>query len=121
LATLRRSLSAARGLAIRDADFELIAESIAHIVWVAAVDGSVEYFNHRGADFTGCRGGRRGLGWLALIHPDDVERAECTWPDAAARDAPYAIEYRLRHHDGTYCWQACRALPVRDERKTVVK
>lgn len=69
-----REFEDGRALAITDADFELIAESIPHIVWVAAPDGAVEYFNHRGTQYTGLPyGAADGWEWLALIHPDDVQ------------------------------------------------
>ncbi len=32
----------------------------------------------------------------------------------ARNGAPYQIEYRLRHADGTYRWVLGRALPIRD-------
>ena len=117
-----REFEDGRALAITDADFELIAESIPHIVWVAAPDGSVEYFNHRGTEYTGLPyGAADGWEWLALIHPDDIERSERAWRDACAQDAPYGIEYRLRRYDGEFRWQVCRALPVRNELQEVVK
>ena len=38
---------------VNDIDFELIAESIPEIVWMAAPDGATEYFNERGTEYTG--------------------------------------------------------------------
>jgi hypothetical protein len=56
-----------RGRANGDADFEVIAESIPHIVRAAAIDGSVEYFNRRWRRLhPGCLLGpvTAGSGWL---------------------------------------------------------
>ena len=64
-------------------DFELIAESIPHIVWEAGPDGSTEYFNRFGTMFTGLPPeANYGWGWLSLIHPEDVERAQREWEQA---------------------------------------
>ncbi len=109
-------------IAVRDADFELIADSIPHIVWMAAPDGSTEYFNQRGTEYTGLpREANDGWNWLALLHPEDAERTARAWRDAVAREASYAIEYRLRRCDGEFRWHDCRALPVRNEDGEIVK
>ena len=105
-----------------DVDFRLIAESIPQIVWMAAPDGATEYFNERGTQYTGMpREVNDGWGRLQLIHPDDRDRAERLWREAVGREAPYAIEYRLRHDDGEHRWNECRAMPVRDADGRVIK
>ena len=38
-----------------EADFRLIAESIPHIVWISAPDGSTVYFNRQATKFAGSR------------------------------------------------------------------
>ena len=103
------------GLPARDAGFGLIADSIATPgLWTASADGSIEYFSQSGIEYTGLGSAARyGGGWLDLLHPEDAERAGGAWLDAVASEAPFAIEYRLRHDDGEFRWHACRALPVR--------
>src|SRR5438067_8012305 len=103
------------GRGLEHVDFELIAESIPQIVWMAAPDGAIEYFNERGTDYTGLpRGANDGWNWLNLIHPDDRAQAERSWREAVVRGTPYSIEYRLRRHDGECRWHDCRAMPVRN-------
>src|SRR5947209_1713195 len=103
------------GSVLRDADFELIAESIPQVVFMAAPDGTTEYFNQRGTEYTGLPPvASDGWNWLALLHPEDAERTERTWRDAVKRGAPYGVEYRLRRSDGEFRWHECRALPVRN-------
>ena len=105
-----------------DVDFELIAESIPQIVWMAAPNGAMEYLNQRGTQYTGMpREANIGWGWLQLIHTDDRDRAERSWREAVEREAPYAIEYRLRRDDGEHRWNECRAMPVRDAGGRVIK
>jgi diguanylate cyclase (GGDEF)-like protein/PAS domain S-box-containing protein len=110
MTSLPPDLAAAPG----DADFELIAESIPQIAWMAAADGSMVYFNHRGPQYTGVAGDAcDGWNWLALIHPEDAPRIEQAWRDAVATQMPCTVQYRLRRYDGEYRWQQCHALPVR--------
>jgi diguanylate cyclase (GGDEF)-like protein/PAS domain S-box-containing protein len=107
---------------VSDVDFELIAESIPQIVWTAAADGATDYFNERGTEYTGMpRQANDGWNWLALLHPDDRDRAERAWRDAVELEAPYAIDYRLHRHDGAYRWNECRAMPVRNADGQLVK
>lgn len=106
----------------RDRDFELIVDSIPYIVFIASRYGSTEYFNQRGIDYMGLpREKTRGWAWTAMLHDDDVERVAAAWAEAAAGEAPYEIEYRLRRHDGEFRWHQARALPVRARDGEVVK
>ncbi|MGZ6966030.1 MAG: PAS domain-containing protein, partial [Acidimicrobiia bacterium] len=64
----------------RTTAFELVAESIPHMVWVAASDGSTEYFNQQGRDYTGLTVEQTsGWGWLSVVHPGDVQRTREAW------------------------------------------
>jgi diguanylate cyclase (GGDEF)-like protein/PAS domain S-box-containing protein len=89
---------------------------------MAAPDGSTEYFNQRGTEYTGVpRAANDGWNWLLLLHPEDADRTARAWRHAVAHEAPYANEYRLRRSDGEFRWHDCRALPVRDTDGEIVK
>ncbi|GAB4227185.1 MAG: hypothetical protein Kow00121_55790 [Elainellaceae cyanobacterium] len=48
--------------------------------------------------------------WFARIHPDDLEAVKTANQDYLNQKTPYyAIEYRLRHRDGTYRWVTSQA------------
>jgi PAS domain S-box-containing protein len=95
-------------------DLSLIAESIPHIVWTASAGGATTYFNRRGTDYTGFpREANYDWDWVNLVHPDDAERAHVGWEHATTTETPYALEYRIRRHDGAFRWHAFRALPIR--------
>jgi diguanylate cyclase (GGDEF)-like protein/PAS domain S-box-containing protein len=112
----------ANGSSLTDADFRLIAESIPHIVWMAAPDGSTEYFNRQGTTYTGYPAdGTYGWNWVSLVHPDDADRARLAWEHATRTQTPYRLDYRIRRLDGEYRWHAFRGLPIRDQRGVVVK
>jgi PAS domain S-box-containing protein len=104
-------------VALIDPDFEMIAEAIPHIVWMASPDGATTYFNRQGSDYTGCpREANYDWDWVGLVHPDDAERARRGWEHATRTETPYALEYRIRRFDGAFRWHAFRALPMRDAR-----
>ena len=64
--------------------------------------------------------GEHGRSWATIIHPDDVEAVTVCFREAIQHDAPYAIEYRLRHADGSTRWVQGHAQPVRDAGGAVV-
>jgi PAS domain S-box-containing protein len=104
----------------RTTAFELVAESIPHIVWVAGSDGSTEYFNRQGRDYTGLTVEQTsGWGWLSVVHPADVQRTREAWVNATATGRRFEIEYRVRRVDGIFHWMTARALPMRVDSATV--
>ena len=106
----------------RDVDAELIAEAIPHIVWLATPDGSTEYFNRRGSEYTGLPPeANYGWDWVKLVHPDDADRARKGWEEATRTQTPFHMEYRIRGYDGLYRWHTFRAEVVRDCAGRVVK
>ena len=65
---------------LSDSDFQIVAEAIPHIVWIAAPGGATTYFNQQGCEYTGCpREANDGWGWVALLHPNDAEPARLAW------------------------------------------
>jgi diguanylate cyclase (GGDEF)-like protein/PAS domain S-box-containing protein len=107
---------------LTDAEFRLIAESIPHVVWTAAPDGSTQYFNRQGLDYAGYPvDALHEAGWGSLIHPDDVDLARAAWQEALAANTPYRVDYRVRRFDGEYRWHAIRGLPVHDSCGEVVR
>ena len=104
------------------ASLEAIAESIPHIVWLADPAGVTDYFNGRGAEYTGqSRRANYGWNWVTLVHPDDADRARVGWEHATRTVIPFTLSYRILRHDGQYRWHAFRALPVEDPDGHVVR
>jgi diguanylate cyclase (GGDEF)-like protein/PAS domain S-box-containing protein len=119
---VHRTVDAEAGIRPGRSDLELIAESIPHMVWMAGPDGSIEYLNGRGVEFTGLvPEAARGWAWARLVHPDDSDGVRRAWEQATQVGASYDAEYRIRRVDGQFRWHAFRALPVADERGAVVR
>ncbi|MDP9096541.1 MAG: PAS domain-containing protein, partial [Pseudomonadota bacterium] len=92
-----------------------LTDSIDQMVWSTRADGFHDFFNQRWYEYTGVPpGSTDGEGWNDMFHPADQERAWAMWHESLATGQPYRIEYRLRHHSGSYRWVLGRAQPVLD-------
>jgi len=99
-----------------------IIETIPTMVWSAAPDGSVDFFNPRWLDYTGLSPDQsRDWRWTAAIHPDDLSRLTDAWQSILVSGEPGETEARLRRFDGAYRWFLFRANPLRDESGKIVK
>lgn len=103
--------------------YRYLAESIPQLVWTADADGNCDYFNQNWCEYTGLTLEESlGSGWLAALHPDDVESAGQVWLNAVDEGTLYENEYRFkRAADGSYRWLLGRGLPLKDEQGVVVK
>jgi PAS domain S-box-containing protein len=113
---------AANGSSLTDSDLRFITESIPHIVWMAAPDGSTEYFNRQGTTYSGWPPEANcGWDWVSLVHPDDAIRARLAWGHATRTQTPFRLDYRIRRFDGEYRSHTFRALPFIDDRGALFK
>ncbi len=113
---------AAEQIAGSEAKFRAIADSMPQMVWSTTPDGYHDYYNARWYEYTGVPAGTTdGEGWNDMFHPDDQERAWTAWRHSLETGDPYQIEYRLRHHSGTYRWTLGRAMPIRDPGGRIIR
>jgi PAS domain S-box-containing protein len=102
--------------------FEVVAEAIPHIVWLADASGCTDYFNERGTEYTGLpRQAYYGWEWVKLLHPHDAERARFGWEHATRTATPFELSYRIRRSDGEFRWHTFPALPVRGRAGEIIK
>lgn len=88
----------------------------------ARPDGHGDFFNQRWLEYTGLSEAQlQGWGWVAPIHPDDVERLLEVWRSSLVSGAPVEEEARMRRRDGVYRWHMFRANALRDESGRIVK
>jgi formate hydrogenlyase transcriptional activator len=113
---------AAEALQASERDLRSIIRTIPTMVWSAAPDGSVDFFNPRWLDHTGLSPDQsRDWRWTAAIHPDDLSQLTDAWQSILVRGEPGETEARLRRFDGAYRWFLFRANPLRDESGNIVK
>ena len=121
--TERKKADAEKALRQTEQSFHALTEAIPQMVWTAAPDGALTYYNQRWHDYTGMSFEQtRGWGWKPVLHPDDLSRTLDRWTEAVRTGGNYQIEYRfLRASDKTYRWHLGRAFPVRADDGTVIK
>jgi PAS domain S-box-containing protein len=111
----------ARGRRSDDQQYRMLAESVPNLIWTADAAGTVDYCNGRFAEYTGEPADRLTAGWDRIVHPLDAAAVATAWRTAVGAGTPYRSEARLRRYDGGYRWHVMLAVPMRDERKAVVK
>ncbi len=93
--------------ALRDSEqhFRTLANWSSALIRTCAADMSCDYFNDPWLSFTGRTLAQElGNGWFEGVHPDDRQRGNETFAHAFATQQRFALEYRLRHVDGSYRW-----------------
>jgi two-component system CheB/CheR fusion protein len=102
--------------------FRQVVESLPQLVWTCQPEGPCDYLSPQWLAYTGVpESFQLGYGWLEQLHPDDRRRTIELWQDTAQRGDRFAIEFRLRRHDGAYRWFHTLATPLRDEAGHIVK
>ena len=102
--------------------FRTLADTMPQMVWSTLPDGFHDYYNKRWYEFTGVpEGSTDGEGWNDMFHPEDQERAWKVWRHSLETGEPYQIEYRLKHHSGSYRWTLGLALPIRDANGQIIR
>ena len=86
------------------------------MMWLGDAKGSVTFVNRKWLTFTGRRLREElGDGWVASVHPDDVQPCLEAFRAALADQRPFIIEHRLRRADGVYRWIAEYGLPLYED------
>jgi PAS domain S-box-containing protein len=110
--------------ALRESEhrFRQVVETLPQLVWTAGPDGGCDFLSRQCAEYTGIPADELlSLGWLYQVHPDDQASLVHAWQAAVATGADFAMEFRIRRHDGVYHWFDTRAVPLRDDKGVIVK
>jgi PAS domain S-box-containing protein len=99
-----------------------LADLMPQLIWAAAGDGTIDYYNSRVTQYVGVSQKPDGT-WRRgpLVHPDDLAITMAKWNHAISTGEPYTCEHRVHMVDGTYRWHLSRAEPVVDERTGEVR
>jgi PAS domain S-box-containing protein len=95
-----------------EARFRAMADSAPVLIWVAGTDRGCTFFNRGWLEFTGRTMAQElGNGWVEGVHPDDADRCIASYGTAFDHRREFALEYRLRRHDGEYRFVLDRGVP----------
>lgn len=93
-----------------------VADLLPQLAWSCRPDGYCDYLSRRWVAYTGIPEElHHGSGWLDAVHPDDRASTKAVWTAFVAGRSEYDVNYRLRRHDGEYCWFKTRGVLVRGE------
>jgi PAS domain S-box-containing protein len=102
--------------------FRALANTVPALIFVSTPGQGNTYSNERYQSFTGL--GREGLlgdAWRRVIHPEDHARVADAWSRSWATGQDYAVEVRVRRHDGVYRWHLTRGIPIHDAQGRIVQ
>ncbi|MDN4472997.1 hybrid sensor histidine kinase/response regulator [Demequina zhanjiangensis] len=112
---LTSSVQALEGTAARlrveQESLKAVAEAMPVPVWMQTSDREVLYSSAAMGDYLGYDP-RDGLSWDQAIHPDDLARANSLFENAVARPRGYAVELRIKRHDGAYRAHMVQVAPI---------
>lgn len=98
-----------------EARFRSLTELVPSFLWHMDPEGKSTVTNQQWCDYTGqtLEAAQNG-GWLATLHPDEVEETWRAFADALATGRTLELQHRIRRRDGTYRWFLIRHAPARD-------
>ena len=93
-------------------EYQLILESSPNMIWRANLTTECDYFNKTWLNFTGkTMEEEYGNGWIAGVHPDDLDRCVKIYLDHFKIQQAFEMDYRLMRYDGQYRWINDRGVP----------
>ena len=115
-----QSTLAAQALLHSDEVLRLVIDTIPTMAWTVRPDGTVDFVNQRW-HYTGLSFEEEMEEPTRAVHPEDLPRVMENWLAHMAAGESFEDEMRLRQADGKYRWFLVRTVPLRDERKNIVK
>lgn len=108
-------------LRVSETRFRTVSDTVPQLIWTNDAHGKAVYFNQRWFEYSGLSYWESvGLGWQAIVHPDDAMVSAARWQSALAHGETFDTEFRLRGGDGNYCWFIGRNIPLRNEQGRIV-
>ena len=99
-----------------------LANAMPQLVWMAAPDGTVHYYNNRLKEYDGAsETSEKNWDWSPLVHSDDFDDTREAWEKAVKTKTTYSVEHRVKMKDGTYRYHLSRAYPMFSNDDVVVQ
>jgi PAS domain S-box-containing protein len=118
----RKQVEADETLLARERELKLIINTLPTTAWSTDPAGNVDFLSDRWLSYAGITAAEgAGLGWGAVIHPDDAPALFAYWQRCLDTGEPCNTEARMRRVDGEYRWFLFLANALRDETGAIVK
>jgi PAS domain S-box-containing protein len=102
--------------------FQIMANGMQQLAWMAEADGSIFWYNQRWYDYTGTTLGQaEGWTWEKIHDPAVLPEVLKGWRHAIASGTPFDMEFPLRGADGGFRMFLTRVMPVRNAEGRVVR
>jgi PAS domain S-box-containing protein len=100
----------------RELQLNLFTENLPAVLFKAAPDGSIDYVNQRGIEYSGRTvEDLQQKGWTDLIHPDDFEETSNLWNRLLTENLGYDTVHRFIGAHGQYRWFRTTVAAYRDD------
>ena len=102
--------------------FELLADNLPTLCWIAKGDGYIFWYNRRWHEYCGSTPeAMEGWGWQSVHDPAELPRVVASWTASIATGRPFEMVFPLRGADGAYRPFLTRASPLRDASGEIVR
>ncbi|MGQ9424489.1 hybrid sensor histidine kinase/response regulator [Gilvimarinus sp. F26214L] len=95
-----------------ESKLRMLADDAPVILWLTNSDASTVFLSRGWFDYTGQNEeSALGMGWLAAVHPADLERCKELFFGAYQTREAFQFDYRARRADGEYRWVLDKGRP----------
>lgn len=103
-------------------NFQLLADHMSQLAWMADESGALFWYNQQWYDFTGTTFEEmQGWGWEKVQHPDYFQSVKDKWIKVIALGEVWEDTFPLRSKAGEYRWFLSRAVPIKDEKGKAIR
>jgi PAS domain S-box-containing protein len=107
---------------LREQTLRQMVGGLPGLVWTASADGRPDYHSPQWEVFTGVPAAQlQDQGWLAVVHPEDRDRAHAAWERSVRTGSAWPADFRIRRRDGSHHWFKAYGTPLRDSQGKVVR
>ena len=102
--------------------FQVMANSMPQLSWMARPDGHVIWYNQRWYDYTGTTPEQiESWDWHSVHDPNELPRVLAKLKAAIESGTPWEDTFPIRRHDGAMRWHLSRMVPVKDTAGRVLR
>jgi PAS domain S-box-containing protein len=102
--------------------FQLLADFVPQLMWLADTDGWIYWYNKRCYEYTGTTPEQiEGWGWKAVIDPDALPAVMEGWSRSIATGEPFEMVILLKAMDESFHPFLSRVLPLKDDHGNVLR